>query len=201
MRELNLKFKLSSMFKFVNFQANFGNLKWSLIDNGFCAIFYAIQILVSVVKLVYESELSSEFIVIVLIFHCFAAIAHCFVFVCIKAAYELIKTYDAPRNPKLTTFHDEYYLEIEQRRAGLNDDYLCPKSSEAIYSEMKHRESITRDSILDRSSQHRTLRSFSSFKRDSALSAVYEDAPVAQLAYDELTTKNPNEYDTIKVLS
>lgn len=185
----------------MNFQANFGDLKWSLIDNGFCAIFYTLQVLVSVVKLVkHETELASEFIVIVQIFHCFAAITHCFVFVCIKAAYEFIKTYDAPRNPKLATFHDEYYLEIERRRAGFNDDYLCPKSTEAIYSEMKLRESITRDSILDRSSQ-RTPRTFSSFKRDSALSDVYEDAPVAPLAYDELAPKNPNEYETIKVLS
>lgn len=102
----------------------------------------------------------------------------------------------------MATFHDDYYISIEQNRANLNHGYECPKSNEVIYDEMKKRGSSTKHNILD-DNVAGNRRTFTSFKRDSAIAEVYEEplTASAKLTYDEFPVNIPNEYDTVRKLN
>lgn len=101
----------------------------------------------------------------------------------------------------MATFHDDYYISIEQNRNNLTGGYLCPKSNEIIYEEMKKRGSSTKHNVLE-DNEAGNRRTFTSFKRDSVHAEVYEEpSTAAEFSYDEFPVSIPNEYDTVRKLN
>lgn len=152
---------------------------WNLCDNGFCAVFYLIHMLISPYKFVISDD--TEIISVTLFFHSLIMLIHCFVFVCIKSAYVFIKSHDGPRK---SCFYDEYYLKIDQYRNNFNDGYEIPNAEQSIYNEVD-------DDIVKR-------RTLSSFKK-TVRADVYRE-PKQKISYVEIPLNVAEEYDTVRVL-
>lgn len=178
-------------------QEDHKDLLWALFDNGFWVIFLVTQSSYEFFKVMTgESSGMNELNSVILIFHCFVVIILSFIFVCIKSAYNEMKT-NQPKD-KRTIFHPDYYEGIERSRCNLNDGYEIPTSSGNKESQKSSIYEPYDDLEDNRVYEQPSFATTSNGKR-TVYAEIYTEPKVVTI-YDEIKKQPSDEYDKLQVL-
>lgn len=157
---------------------------WFIADNGFCVIFYSVQAMIVSMRLSMSNESGDVKHLSTLICHCLIMIIHSFVLVCAISTYAVVKSYIPTIKP--STFHVDYYSNIERSRVNLNEGYEVPVALNNVYSQCKLRQDCqgTSNPVAFQSDHHEAGSRMSSFKKTT--DADVHQVPKSMVLYDEI---------------